>query len=348
MDIKGKDSSSVRHRLTAALNGEVIRQPVYAVYDWFVRNRPIDWQSLFDLGLGQINHADVVEDVMPNVEIVETHSQVDGQLRRDVRWITDLGELHEWYLGEWRQEHLIKSPQDYRIMRRALSDVMVKPNAEPFLESEKTLGDAGLTLGQLSRTPLQRIQIDFVGLEQFSIDLAGELPELMELIELMNDLKLREFQAATQTPAKYIKLWENLTIETMGPRLYRQFLVPLYRKIGQIVDLSGQKVIVHYDGKLKLIAEDIQRLPFDGLDSLTPAPEGDVPIAEARKLWPEKFFWLHPPLGWFRLPEKELIENIERMIQDAGSKGYCLLISEEVPPNWQTQVPAVLNWISNR
>jgi len=34
-----------------------VTRPVFAVYDWFVRNRPIDWPRLFDLGLGQINHA---------------------------------------------------------------------------------------------------------------------------------------------------------------------------------------------------------------------------------------------------------------------------------------------------
>ena len=42
-----------RERLMAALAGEPINWPVYAVYDWFVEHRPIDWQSLFDQGLAQ-------------------------------------------------------------------------------------------------------------------------------------------------------------------------------------------------------------------------------------------------------------------------------------------------------
>ena len=101
-------------------------RPVYAVYDGFSEVRPqVDWAGLFQLGLGRIKHATVTRHVRPHVNIVETTSpQPSGDVRRDVRWITDIGELHEWHLGEWLQEHLIKTPADYRIMARALSTLL--------------------------------------------------------------------------------------------------------------------------------------------------------------------------------------------------------------------------------
>ena len=88
-------SQSVRSRFETALAGEVIDHPVYAVYDWFVENRPIvDWEALFDLGLGQINHANIIRHEHPNFELVETTSQQDGQLRCDIRIVTDLSLIH--------------------------------------------------------------------------------------------------------------------------------------------------------------------------------------------------------------------------------------------------------------
>jgi hypothetical protein len=163
----------------------------------------------------------------------------------------------------------------------------------------------------------------------------------MELIEVMNDLTFREVAALGRTPARFIKLWENLTIETMGPNLYREHLVPVYRKMLDILGRSGQRLCVHYDGKLRSIAKDIQGFPFD-IDSLTPAPEGDLTVAEARELWPDKFLWLHPPLGWHDLPDKILLENIRQMINDAGPHRFCLMISEDVPAKWARTVPAIL------
>jgi hypothetical protein len=113
---------TIRARLTDALAGRPVIQPVYAVYDWFVINRPIDWPSLFNLGLGRIHHA---------------------------------------------------------------------------------------------------------SLEQFSVDLAGEEPELLALLEMMNAQLLDAFRCAVKTKATQIKLWENLSIETMGPTEYRKHLVAL-------------------------------------------------------------------------------------------------------------------------
>ena len=342
-----RPEGSIRQRMEAAMAGEPVTSPVFAVYDWFVKNRRIDWQSLFELGLGQINHADLVRYQQPNVEILETRREVDGVVRRDVRWITDLGELHEWYMGEWRQEYLIKEANDYRIMRRAWQDTTVLPWPDPFLESEARVGEGGISVGQLDRTPFQKIQIDYAGLERFSIDIATRLPELLDLIEIMNPVKLREFETALQSPARQIKLWENLTIETMGPRLYREHLVPLYQQIFAILDGSGKKLQVHYDGKLRIIAEDIQRLPFDGLDSVTPPPEGDMSTSEARQCWPDKFLWLHPTLTWYDLPTHQLLGNIQDMLKAAGPQRYCLMISEEVPPNWQVTVPKILEMLNN-
>ena len=337
------ESLPIRTRLEQALAGQPVSQPAFVVYDWFVKNRPwVDWASLGRYGLGQINHADLVSYRRPHLEIVETTTPVGDQLRRDVRWSTDIGELHEWYLGEWRQEYLIKQPHDYRIMQRAWTDTIIEPRLDIFSQSEAALGDTGLTVGQLDRTPFQKIQIDYAGLERFSYDVADQRPELLELLTLMTDLKLQEFRAALQTPARHLKLWENLSIETMGPDWYRDYLVPVYHQIFAILAGSDKQLQVHYDGKLRIIADQIKDLPFDGLDSVTPPPEGDLTVAEARAYWPDKFLWLHPTLTWYSLPPNELVANVLQMVREAGPSRYCLMISEEVPPNWETAVPAVL------
>ncbi len=348
------ESISIRNRLKYALDGYPVAKPVYVVYDWFVVNRKIDWQSLFDLGLGRINHASLIEIEHPHLKIEESVSDEGKHKRTDVRWITDLGELHECSVDGWKREHLIKTASDYKIMQRALADVRFIPTDRYFDESEQALGESGMTLGQLGqfndlgylRTPFQVVQIDFVGLEKFSLDIAMEIPELMELLEMMEKQMLEAFKCITKTKAIHIKLWENLSIETMGPDLFRKYQVPLYNKITKILDDAGKKLHVHYDGKLQLIADDIKKLRFEGIDSLTPSPEGDVTIAEAREQWPEKFLWMHPSLSWDILPDNEVIDHTLQMVRDADTR-FCLQISEDVPPNWQRTIPLILKTLKD-
>ena len=341
------DPESIRGRFERALAGEIVERPVYAVYDWFVQNRPIDWQWLFAQGLGQIVHADLVRTERPNVEIVETTQETDGRARRDVRWITDRGELHEWYLGEWQREFLIKTPADYRIMRRALEGTRYSATLEPFRRAEQEIGDRGITVGQLGwtpirRTPLLQVQIDFAGPERLAMDLADEVPELMELLELMTELTLAKLREAAKSPARYIKLWENLAVEMIGLRQYQQRLVPLYRQILEILENTDKRLLVHYDGRLRTIADEIAALDIDGIDSFTPPPDGDMSVAEARACWPDKFLWLHPPLGWYQEDRATLVGRIQKMVRDAGPRRFCLMISEDVPPRWEESVPTVL------
>ena len=293
------DPRSIRGRFQRALAGEPIDWPVYAVYDWFVQHRSIDWPSLFVQGLGQINHANLIETRRPNLQVVETTRQTDRGVRRDVRWITDRGELHEWYLGEWRQEYLIKSPEDYRIVQRALEGSQFAADDQPFCNPRLRWRRRNYR-GTPLRTPLMETQIDLAGLERCSLDLADEHPALLKLLELMADLLLRQVREAVKTPAKYVKLWENLSIETIGRRQYRRHLMPLYHKLIEILEAAGKRLLAHYDGKLRLISDDVAALRIDGIDSFTPPPEGDMSVADARSLWPDKFLWLHPPLGWYR------------------------------------------------
>jgi len=343
-------ADSVRRRFETSLAGQPVTRPVYAVYDWFADNRPqVDWARLHRLGLGRINHVTLTRQVRPRVNIVETTSpHPSGQVRRDVRWITDVGELHEWHLGEWLQEHLIKTPADYRIMARALSDVTVEPAPEVFAQSEAAVGSNGITIGMpvQNRTAFQKLLVDYVGLKQFSLDIASGVPELFELLELMNDLTVRDFTAVTQTPARHLKLWENISIEAIGPALYRRHFVPVYERILAILQTSGQQLHVHYDGKLRPIAGDVARLPFGGIDSFTEFPEGDLSVAEARAAWPDKYLWLHPNLGWYRLPAQELCAKIRRIRREAGPARYCMMISEDVPPAWEQTVPLILETLS--
>jgi hypothetical protein len=52
----------------------------------------------------------------------------------------------------------------------------------------------------------------------------------------------------------------------------------------QVVKIVG----THYDGRLASCNDLIADAPIDLIESLTPPPEGDLVLAEARAAWPSK------------------------------------------------------------
>ncbi len=68
---------------------------------------------------------------------------------------------------------------------------------------------------------------------------------------------------------------------------------------------------------------------------------------EARACWPGTFIWVQPNLGWYSLPQDEFLARVRQLARDAGPRRYCLMVSEEIPPDWQRTVPAVLQMLSS-
>lgn len=335
---------TLRERLLSSLRGEPVREPVYAVYDWFVENRVQDWDRFFALGLARIDHATVTRLRLPNLEVTERRS-FDGTDReqRITTWTTDSGELHERRVGEWRQDYFVKQPDDYRILARMFADAEVIAEPREFARREAEVGDGGVTLAvpSLRRTPFQSIQIDYAGLERFSYDLAAGEHGLFALLEVMEDILVREIAHIGRMGCEHVKLWENLSLETMGPANFRRYLGPLYRRLADVL-APAQKLSLHYDGKLRQVAADIADLPIYGIDSFTPPPEGDMSVAEARNAWPGTFLWLHPPLGWYTEGERSFAAHLAEMIRGAGGSRFCMMISEDIPRDPDRTIPFVL------
>ena len=258
----------------------------------------------------------------------------------------------------------------------------LRPRYERFAEHEAVLGEYGLTVvtgsgNWLHRSPLMKINIDWAGTEQFCMDAAMEVPELFELYEALKKQFLAEQQLLAAGPGRYVKWLENLTISMIGPRRYRDYLMPVYRKGVPILAAAsereergqppfagtarrvlrtngdcplfspGKRVMVHYDGQLRVIADQIAAAPFHIIESLTEPPEGDLPYDECRRLWPDKVFWANLNLELYDLPAAELAKAVCERIARAGRRGLAFEISEDLPKNWQTAIPVILKTLES-
>ena len=145
-------------------------------------------------------------------------------------------------------------------------------------------------------------------------------------------------------PARYISLLENLTADQVGPRRYKVYHMPFYEKLLGILNAQDKKVYAHLDGKLQSLAGLVGQTGFDGIDSLTETPEGDMRIAGARAMWPDKCLWVNINVSLYSLTPDELSEIVRRMAREGAPDGRKLVfeVSEDMPANWTESIPVVL------
>jgi hypothetical protein len=338
---------NIHERLAAFWSGERPDVIPFTIYQNEWRHTQYDpaWQDLYEKGLGVTWHLPTAWEIWSNdVEQRDETVTQNGvtSLKRTIT--TPVGEIFELYEDDWRQKHFLESAEDYRVMTYIAKNLEVIPTYDKYQQMEDMIAPHGIGMAFTGRTPNQIILVDYVGLENYAFHLFDLETEMMELYEaLLNNFRKR-VELVAEGPGTFVSVLENFTAETLGPRRFKQLLLPVYEECFPILRQAGKIVGTHYDGQLASCKDLIASAPIDLIESLTPPPEGDLTLAEARAVWPDKLFWSNINVACYELPPKELKAEVLRRVDDGAVNGCKLAfeVSEQYPDNWKESLPVVL------
>ncbi|MBC8472815.1 MAG: hypothetical protein ISS77_04405 [Phycisphaerae bacterium] len=346
---------NTRENIITALNGGIPEITPLTFYSWMLtidkqENEHLlfddQWKRLYDMGLGICHHVHVTREVQHGVKDSIETKKIGSDVLEVHTKDTPVGSIQQTFKNGWHHEYWIKTPADYKVMTWIMDNTELVPCYDEFGRGEELVGDNGISIILASRTPAMNINVDWAGTEQFCLDLALEVGELMELYEARKKLFIQETELIAKGPGKFIKWLENLTISVMGPQKYGQLLVPIYEQCVPVYEAAGKRVMVHYDGQLSAIKDQIAKAPFHMVESLTEAPEGDMTYAECREIWPDKVLWGNINVALYYEPVEVLRQAVIDKRKRAGKKGFLFSISEDMPTNHNDSVPVVLETLS--
>lgn len=332
-----------RENLACALNGDRPDWIPYTVNQEFVTADPA-WDALFAAGLCPIPYVHTVREEMTEVERVVEPVVWQGRAGRRVSLRTPQGTISQIDTDGWVQEYYLKTLADYRVMAHIVRHTRLTSDPAGFETAERRVGDRGVTLVGIGRSPMQTILVDYAGLENFSYHLADELPELLELADALEAQLLARCRLAAAGPGRYVSLLENFTAESWGAARFRKYHLPVYARLLPLFAAAGKRVFPHFDGQVAAVAEPLSETDFTGLESLTEPPEGDMTLTQARAAFPGKLFWANINVGVYALPAAELRRWVCERVKAAAPDGRSLAfeISEDLPANWREALPVVL------
>lgn len=337
----------IRERLEAFWSGE---QPDRIPFTTYENKIPPDWsdpviRQMVKDGLGVLRFIPTWSTRYDgDVQVVEQNGwEGDRKMRRQV-WRTPLGEVSALWTDDWQQKYFLETAQDYRVITYIARHTQYAADYAAFHTQEIILPPYMVPVTRIGRTPLQTILVDYAGLENFSLHLVEYAAEMQELYEALLINFRRLVEIAAEGPGRYINVIENFTAETLGPRRFKQFLLPVYEETFGTLHQAGKIVGCHYDGKIAAVKSLVAGSPVDLIESLTPPPEGDITLAEARSAWPDKLFWANINLGCYEMPPEALKQEILRRAQDGAPDGRRLAfeVSEDRPPRWRESMPVIL------
>lgn len=329
---------NVRERLLTTLRwGEPDCVPL-TVYDWMLPRGTTE-RKLRELGVGLITRLPGHRVVHREVEIRTREYYGNGRkyVRRSIH--TPVGEVYQTLEAEgaydtsnWIKEHFIKGPDDYRVMEFYLRDARYLDNYDSIREARRRVGDDGIVLVRIAKSPIQEMLYQMMGYEQFALEFAFNRDQFDSLHALMLERYAELYDIAAAAPVEILMLGDNITSDVVGGDRFRRYLLPEYAKIHRRLAGTGKILAVHMDGRLRNLADDIAKAEVDVVEALTPPPMGDFSVAEARERWPGKALWINFTSSMHIEPEEDIAEHTRELLAQAGNKrGFAISVTEDAP-----------------
>jgi hypothetical protein len=347
-------SMNMRERILAVLNGQPVDKIPFVLYEGiFPTSDLIDVLGMGKFGL--MKWSEIHKSIYPNCKI-ETNDYWIGESHWQRSTIhTPIGSIYEERLFEpvlnssSIRKHYIETKNDYETLWFFLKDAILLPDYDRYDQDQAELGEFGLPLVAVERTPYQQLWIIWTGLDQLAYHWI-DFPDYVErTIELLTERERKIFELSYYSPAQFIDFPDNITAPAIGPKRFEKYCVPLYDELAGMLEEKNKLVFVHMDGDLKPLWKLITRSKIGGLDSFSPSPDNDTTVQEAVALWPGKKLFINFPSS-IHLQDKEKIQEMTRSILEAaGHTGRLQIqISENVPPfRWKESLPKIVEEIES-
>ena len=277
--------------------------------------------------------------INPEAKIEITTQRGNKKDETITKYKTPLGNLTEAIavgggLGGHYTEFPVKSVEDMKIMQYILENTEFRFLQKNFIRAEKQIKDLGVVSTYLFSSPYQRLVKITMGFVRTVIFLKRYPNEMEKFISFLEEWDDQMYDSIAESPLKVINFGENIDADLSPPPQFEKYLMPYFKRRVKQLHQAGKYCHIHMDGSLKDLLPLLADLPFDGLEALTPKPQGDVTLEELKDSIGDKVLLDGIPSILF-LPEysNEYLREYTQKVLEIFSPNLILGVSDELSPN---------------
>ena len=196
-------------------------------------------------------------------------------------------------------------------------------------------GDLGAPTMNTPRHNVQDLYLNTMGVASAVYALA-DYPDTCEAyFRACNDCQLRLLELIAASPIDIVNLGDNVHGKTLPPRMFAKYLLPVYQEHAAILHRAGKRVFSHWDGDVKPLLPLLRETGLDGVEAITPRPQGDVTLEEVRAALPEDMLLMDgiPAILFDRTFGLDQLLDCARRVIDLFAPRLVLGISDEISSN---------------
>lgn len=232
----------------------------------------------------------------------------------------------------WREvEHLVKSVDDLRGLQWLMARTEYTFSPETYKDAQRFFGERAVPQFYLPKSPYQALAQTWMSLPDLVYALADEPGEVEGAMKAIDDAYDGLYEQLCASEVQILNLGENLHEQLFSPRIFDDYYLPWYHKRVEQLHRAGIFMHIHIDGYFHGLLPRLKELPFDGLEALTPEPQGDTTLEEMAEHIGDKVLLDGIPAVLFMetYTEDQLMACVEKIVKLFPR--LILGVSDEVP-----------------
>ena len=159
-------------------------------------------------------------------------------------------------------------------------------------ELQATVGDLGAPTMFMPRMNVQSLYIEKMG-SQNGIYAIYDWPDTVDAyFRALEESHDRLMDVINASPVDIINYGENVHAGTLSPKLFRKYHLPACQRRSEKLHAAGKFVCSHWDGDVKALLPYVHETGLDGIEAITPYPQGDVTLEETKAALGDDIFLL--------------------------------------------------------
>ncbi|HAU37321.1 MAG TPA: hypothetical protein DCX07_06340 [Phycisphaerales bacterium] len=189
---------------------------------------------------------------------------------------------------------------------------------QKYQQSLREVGDLGAPTMYLPRMNVQDLYINTMGVEKgiFALyDWTETVEAYFRALERSHD---RLIDVVCACPIEIINYGENVHSGTLSPDIFQKYHLPACLRRSEKLHAAGKFVCSHWDGDCRPLLRFARQTGLDGIEAITPIPQGDVTLEETREALGDEMFLLDGiPAIYFdkTFPVETLVECTRKLIE---------------------------------
>lgn len=180
-------------------------------------------------------------------------------------------------------EYFLKDLEDLKTFEYILSERSYSWDQNRYLWGKKRYGDTIPFRANLERSPVMWLIVGIMGFKRTVTMIWRQPEEMKEFMKVLEAEHVKQIEAYRGKPVAELNFGDNMHHDLCPPPYFKDYVIPFYQRVMPLVHTHGMVASSHFDGYVKQLLPLVRETGLDGLECVTPVPQGDVTLAEMKE-----------------------------------------------------------------